>query len=238
MFACLSKMFAWLVERRRVKINPCIGVHKPKPPKSRNRVLSDAEIVKFWSACEEAAAPFGFALKLLLLTGCRLNEVGRMERSELSDDGSTWTIPGERTKNHRTYVVHLARLSQSILRDTPTVPTSGNDSFVFSTNGRTPISGWSKTKKKLDAKMDTRPWRLHDLRRTCATRMAEIGIMPHIVEACLNHVSGAKASVAGVYNHAAYAPEKKSAFKRWASHIEGLIRGDRNNVVTIRRIAS
>ncbi|WP_377828814.1 tyrosine-type recombinase/integrase [Bradyrhizobium lupini] len=235
MFAILSKMFSWLVQKRRAKQNPCGGVHKPDAPKARDRVLTDAEIVKFWSACDKAYGPFGQALKLLLLTGCRLNEVAGMRRSELSDDGQTWTIPGHRTKNHRTHVVPLSKLTQELLQE---VATDGE--IVFTTNGTTPVSGWSKTKKRLDEAMlaqgDHRksdanrnsdevklpPWRLHDLRRTCATGMAEIGIAPHIVEACLNHVSGAKAGVAGTYNRAAYASEKKIALDRWAAHILGL----------------
>jgi integrase len=79
------------------------------------------------------------------------------------------------------------------------------------------------------------PWVLHDLRRTAATGMAEIGIAPHIVEACLNHVSGAKAGVAGTYNRAAYAPEKKTALERWAAQIEGLVSGEAATVTSLRR---
>jgi len=100
----LSTMFGWLVEHRRVASNPCASVHKPDGGKARDRVLSDAEIVKFWQAAEtEKLAPM---LKLLLLTGCRPREVLGMTRSEISDDG-VWTIPSERSKNHLPHVVHL-----------------------------------------------------------------------------------------------------------------------------------
>jgi integrase len=92
------------------------------------------------------------------------------------------------------------------------------------------VSGWSKLKKRIDRRMDTAPWRLHDLRRTTATGMAELGIAPHIVEAVLNHVSGARAGVAGTYNRAAYAGEKKAALERWAAHVEGLIKGQRAKI--------
>jgi integrase len=228
MFAALSVMFGWLVDRRRLRQNPCVGVARPETPKSRDRVLTDDEIVKFWRACDQISKPFGQLLKLLLLTGSRLNEVAGMRRSELSE--LTWIIPGERTKNHLTHVVPLPKIAADILA---TVSTEGE--LVFTTTGSTPVSGWSKTKLRLDEAMGIPPWRLHDLRRTCATGMAEIGIAPHIVEACLNHISGAKAGVAGIYNRAAYAVEKKAALERWANHIEGLVSGRKTKVVPFRK---
>jgi integrase len=200
------------------------------------------------------------------LTGCRLNEVAGMRRSELSDDGTVWTIPGERTKNRRTHVVPLPPMARTLIA---TASTAGD--LVFTTDGAHPVAIGSKIKRRLDAKMKllklfeganghpakaieelkrwaSSPkgkaaiadrtldgkilsWRVHDLRRTCATGMAEIGIAPHIVEAALNHVSGAKAGVAGTYNRAAYAPEKKAALGRWAAHIEHLLSGKPAKVV-------
>ena len=93
--------------------------------------------------------------------------------------------------------------------------------------------GKSKIKKRLDAAVKTAPWRLHDLRRTCATGMAEIGVAPHVVEACLNHVSGAKSGVAGVYNRAQYAAEKRAALERWAAHVEGMVAGRTAKVLAL-----
>jgi integrase len=226
MLACLSKMFGWLVQRRQVEKNPCAGVHRPDASRARDRVLTDTEIVKFWSAVDAERKEFSVLLMLLLLTGCRLNEVAGMRRAELSDDGATWSIPGERTKNKRPHIVPLAPLAREILA---TMADDGD--LVFTTTGRSPVSGWSKIKARLDDAMGIPPWRLHDLRRTAATGMAEIGIAPHIVEAALNHVSGAKAGVAGTYNRAAYAPEKRVALERWASHVQGLISGRPVNVV-------
>ena len=80
--------------------------------------------------------------------------------------------------------------------------------------------------------MPATPWRLHDLRRTCATGMGGIGILPHVVEAVLNHVSG-KSKVAGIYNWAQYIEEKKSALQRWAVHVAGLVEGRAANVVSM-----
>jgi integrase len=229
LFATLSKMFAWLGERRRVRMNPCLGVARPKPPPARDRVLTADEIVKFWRAASAERAEVEGVLKLLLITGCRLREVAEMCRAELSDDGATWTIPGERTKNHRVHVVPLPPLARAILAEA-----GGDGDLVFATSNGT----WSKIKDRLDARMNISPWRIHDLRRTAATGMAEIGIAPHVVEAVLNHVSGARAGVAGVYNRAAYAPEKKAALERWAAHVEGLVTGKAAKVVPMKAQAS
>ena len=152
-----------------------------------------------------------------------------MRRDELSEDGSIWTIPGVRTKNHRAHVVPLPPLARSILATLEPV----SSEFAFSTTGRSPISGWARIKARLDDEMQVPPWRLHDLRRTAATGMAEIGIAPHIVEAALNHVSGARAGVAGTYNRAAYAQEKRTALEVWAAHIGGIVGVQSSNVVSL-----
>ena len=228
MLSCLSKMFSWLVQHRRVSQNPCKDVHRPEASAARDRVLTDAEIVKFWRATDAERKELSALLKLLLLTGCRLNEVAGMTRAELSDNGATWNIPGSRTKNKRPHVVPLAPLARKMVG-------TGSEGFVFTTTGRSPVSGWSKIKRRLDEAIKIPPWRLHDLRRTAATGMAEIGIAPHIVEAALNHISGAKAGVAGTYNRAAYAEEKRAALERWASHVQGLVSERPANVVKMRK---
>lgn len=228
MFATLSKLFGWLVERRRLVQNPCTGVARPATQQSRDRVLSDAEVIAFWRAASKERVEFCALLNLLLLTGCRLSEVAGMRRTELSDDGATWTIPGERTKNHRTHVVPLPPMARDLLAS---VGTDGD--LVFTTNGKVPVRVGSKIKKRLDAAVKTAPWRLHDLRRTCATGMAEIGVAPHVVEACLNHVSGAKSGVAGVCNRAQYAAEKRAALERWAAHVEGMVAGRTAKVLAL-----
>jgi len=155
-----------------------------------------------------------------------------MQSAELTDDGATWTIPGERTKNGRVHVVPLSPLVRELIASVGT-----DTNLVFTTNGTTLVSGWSKIKNRLDAAMQIPPWRLHDLRRTCATGIAELGIAPHIVEAVLNHVSGARAGVAGTYNRAVYAGEKKAALERWAAHVEGLIEGRPPKVVPLHHRA-
>jgi integrase len=244
-FSALSAFFGWLVEHRKVTQNPCGFVHRPNAPAARERTLTCDEVRWFWLACAALGEPFDHLLKLLLLTGARRGEVTGMLRSELSADYATWTLPGSRTKNKKPHVVPLPPIAREILAGRST-----KGDLLFTTMGTTPVSGWSKLKRRLDATMIAiarqerdraviiPPWRLHDLRRTAATGMAEIGIAPHIVEAVLNHVSGVKAGVAGTYNRAAYAPEKKEALECWAKHVVGLTTLPLPNVVKMCERAS
>ena len=236
--AALSKFFRWCLRRRMIASNP-VG-DGPGAPPARERVLTDAEVRWLWLACGRLAQPYGAVIKILLLTGARLSEVVGMRRDEIGDDGATWTLPGDRTKNHRPHVLALPPLAREILDGVPRIESP----FVFTTNGRRPVTCFSSNKRELDRAMlavaraeradaIVKPWRLHDLRRTAATGMAEIGIPPHVVEAVLNHVSGFRAGVAGTYNRAAYGPEKKAALERWATHVAGLVSGKRATVISI-----
>jgi integrase len=221
MHSALSKMFAWLLEKRRVAHNPLDALKRPSPPRARERVLSEKEIVAFWNAAGEASKPFEALFKLLLLTGCRLNEVARMEAGELNADRSIWVIPGARVKNHLAHVVCLPPLAREIIAG---VERSEDCKYVLSISQRAPICGFGKAKRKLDALMQgVPPWRLHDLRRTAATHMGELGIPPHIIELCLNHISGAKAGVAGTYNRSVQLEERRAALQKWADRVAELV---------------
>ena len=220
LFAALSQLYTWLLRTRRVTVDPTATLHAPAAPPSRDRVLSTVEIKSFWAATDALPQPFGDALKLLLITGCRRDEIAKLRWDELTD-GSSITIPGSRTKNHLAFVIPLPPLARAII-----ARQTRDGVFVFSTTGGVaPISGWSKAKTKIDNIMGGAvAWVVHDLRRTCATHMAEIGIAPHIVEAALNHISGFRASVAGTYNRAAYAAEKKEALERWEARLQSIVR--------------
>jgi integrase len=249
MHAALSGLFRWLLQQRRVTSNPCIGVWRPSAPPPRERVLSEAEVRWFWRASEQLAPPFGAALKLLLLSGCRLNEVAAMRRAELSEDGATWTIPGERTKNHRTHLVSLSLLAQDTIAALPRV----EGTFVFTTTGRSPISGWSKTKAQLDelmlaiaraeaeaagrdpAEIVIPRWTIHDLRRTSASGMQRLGIRVEVIERALNHLSGAYQGVGGTYQRDPMLDERREALERWGDHVQGIVSGSLSNVVEMAR---
>jgi len=218
-FAALSSAFGWMQRHRLIEINPCTGVRPPPAPQARDRVLTNAEIRKFWRAAEAERPEFAVVLKLLVLTGQRLNEVARMERIELSDDRTTWMIPGQRTKNGRPHVVALSSHARELLSSVPAL----SERYVFSTDGRRPVSIGSKIKARLDSAMDVPPWRLHDLRRTFVTGMAELGIRADVIELSINHISGARGGIAGVYNRSELMPDRRAAVARWSKHVAGIV---------------
>jgi integrase len=240
----LAALFKWLHRHRWIKVNPYLGTHRPPAPAARDRALNTKADVRnadelrwFWAACDAVGQPFGALCKLLLLTGCRRDEIARMTRRELSDDYSMLRLPGERTKNGLPHEVALPPLAREILESVPQI---AGCEFMLTTNGRSPISGFSKYKKRLDVAMLAKArkaipqWQLHDLRRSCATGLGDIGISPFVIEECLNHVSGAKAGVAGTYNRSRYQPETKAALERWAAYVAGVVSGQPANVVPMR----
>jgi integrase len=225
----LRRFFVWLLEKRLIKTNPFKDVVAPKATgNSRDRFLSDAEVKRFWIACDKLDAPAGHCLKLLLLTGCRLNEIAMLARAEV--DGSAITIPTHRSKNKLAHVVPLPPLALDILNS---INTAG-DLYFVSKSGK-PLGPWSRIKAALDKAMKPEsPFVVHDLRRTVSTGMNALGIAPATVEAVLNHVSGSRNGVAGTYNRHAYLPEKTAALARWADHVSGLIEGRAAKVVPIK----
>jgi integrase len=241
MHSALSVLFRWLLKHRKVRSNPCLSIERPGAPPPRHRALSDDEIRFCWKGCERLGAPYGPALQVLLLTGARLAEVTGMQRPELSEDGAVWVIPGERSKNHRPNLLPLPLQVRAILAALPRIAGSP---LVFTHTGKV-LTGFSRAKAALDAAMlaaareedpaaQPAPWRLHDLRRTVSTMMHEkLGILPHVVEAVLNHVSGHKAGVAGTYNVAEYRAEKAAALARWAAHVQGVVEQRPANVVAM-----
>ncbi|MEQ9490514.1 MAG: integrase arm-type DNA-binding domain-containing protein [Alphaproteobacteria bacterium] len=214
----LRKLFNWCVSRGMLEHNPIIGLKPPGKETSRDRVLTDVEIKKVWSAWDEIGFPFGPMYKLLLLTGQRRNELANMRWSDIHND--TWTIPREIAKNDRTHEVPLSPFALEIIECLPRI---GDQDLIFSTNGRNPASGFSRAKQNTDVRSGVTDWRLHDLRRTAASGMARLGIAPHVVEKILNHSTGTISGVAAVYNRYGYDDEKRKALVKWSEHLVKLV---------------
>jgi integrase len=211
----LSAYFAWCVREGLLETNVVAGTGVADEGPSRDRVLTGAELAEVWRKGNDA-------IKLLILTGCRRDEVGKLRWSEVDFDRALLLLGADRTKNKRPIELPLSPLALSILRQrVGSLDTSktgkGNDAPVFE------IGSWSHTKAQLDKTLvGVAPFRLHDLRRSCATGMAELGVLPHIVEACLNHVSGHKAGVAGVYQRAKYEGPMRDALTKWSQHVAAI----------------
>ncbi|MBT6311372.1 MAG: site-specific integrase [Rhodospirillaceae bacterium] len=229
----LSAFFSWLVRRDAVDFSPVTGVEPPATV-SRGRTLDDEELAAIWGACDGSV--MGDMFRLLILTGQRRGEIADLRWDEVDLPNKRIRLSGERTKNGLPHDVPLSPPALEIIEAQLEARVERKEKkpceFVFTTNGRTPVSGFSKAKAFIDAQLDAESdddeplipdWRLHDFRRTMVTQMNDMGIAPHVVEACVNHVSGsAKAGVAGVYNRAEYLKERTAALNAWAAKVEGL----------------
>jgi integrase len=226
MINALGGMFKWLLKRELVASLPTSGLDR-EPSGERNRTLDADELRRLWAALPDS--PLGIVVKVMMLTGARVGEAAGMRWSELGEDA--WTIPAERSKNKREHAVPLAPAVRELIKSVNTGIHGGD--LVFTTNGKRPVSGFSKLKARVDAHLKfSKPWRLHDIRRTVATMMGEkMGVEPHIVEEVLGHVTY-KAGVAGLYNRATYEARKKKALERWAARVEEIISKQASENVT------
>lgn len=230
--AYLGKFFSWCLKQGVIQVAPTTGEDRPAPKIRRKRTLSPPELVEVWKAFEAEGGVYGQIGKLLILTGQRRDEIADTRWNELRNietPDASLELSEERTKNGVAHSVPLTTQAVNIVKGTPqTGP------HVFSTNGKTPFSGFSKCKSRIDTKIAEarskagveefmEPWTLHDIRRTVVTHMNEIGVLPHVVEAVVNHTSGSKRGVAGTYNWASYSKEKRAALQAWADYVYGLI---------------
>jgi integrase len=246
--------FAWAMKRGSVSANPFAAVPVSKSIAKRDRVLSDQELAEIWLAATDTAQPYGTMIKLLILTGQRRGEVAGMAWNEITEDMTTWSLPGGRTKNGMAHTVPLSPPARKILR--AILPRDNQHSagaLVLPGGAGTPFAGWSKAKRSLDrAIMNARardgvktsvsavppgPWSIHDLRRTVATGLQRLGVRLEVTEAVLNHISGSRGGIAGVYQRHDWASEKRAALDVWAAHVAAIVEGGatRGNVVALRQ---
>jgi integrase len=209
---------SWALDRGMIEVNPIAGLKPPHKEESRERVLSDQEIQALWVSADAEGYPFGDAVKVLTLTGQRRGEVAGMRWSEMDLDSGSWTIPAIRSKNRQSHEVPLSAPALTLVRSLPRF--LGSD-WVFTTNGKSPISGFGRFKRRLQSNAGPWGWRIHDIRRTVASGMARLGVEPHVVEKVLNHRAGIISGVAAIYNRYAYEREKRAALDRWGSFITG-----------------
>jgi integrase len=226
--AALSAFFTWAMQMGIVEANPVLGTTKPQDTTPRDRVLSDAELAAIWRACGDD--DFGRIVRLLILMPCRRSEIGGMRWDELVDlERGLWTLPAERSKNGRAHTLPLLPMALAIIKAVPRMATRDH-LFGVRANGFTP---WEDAKAALGARSGVTGWVLHDIRRTVATRMADLGIAPHVIEQVLNHVSGHKAGVAGIYNRSSYDREVRSALALWHDHVRALIEGGERKILSL-----
>lgn len=228
--------YGWALRRGMVDANPFDRLPIAAGASSRDRVLSDMELAAVWRGLLAMPWPFGPMLRVLLLTAQRRDEAAGLCWSEISADGAVWTIPKDRAKNGRAHLVHLAEPVRAILAQVPRfADAAGKTSdLVFTTTGKTAVSGFSRAKAILDTEIGRHNrqegyagalplWRLHDFRRTAVTWMATNGTAPHVADRILNHVTGTIGGVAAIYQRAEFLTERRVALDAWTAHVVGLV---------------
>ena len=216
----VKTFFGWCVGRAILDISPAKGLAAPARETARDRVLDDDELARIIAAARQIDGPYGGIVELLALTGQRREEVAQLTWDELDLASQTWTLPASRTKNgKRAYRAPLAGGYRCADADAENV-----GSFVFSVSGTKPFQGFSAAKRELDKLSEVTGWRLHDLRRTCVSGMARLGVAPHVADKVLNHQSGTISGVAAVYQRHEFLAERKDALERWGAHVAALLK--------------
>jgi integrase len=213
--AYLRPFYRWAAGRTIIPTNPWVVIVPPSnTTEARERVLSDDELSKIWSFAKADTYPFGPFLQLLIITAQRRAEVGGMMWSELDFERGLWSIPAARHKQKRGHEVPLPSVAMDVI-----APLPRHCDWLFSTTRKSPISGYGKFKQRIDKATGISDWRLHDIRRTAATRMAELQVPRFTIARVLGH---SDTSITAVYDRASYRDEKLEALKRWVKFIDEL----------------
>lgn len=239
--AQLSAFYTWALPRLdKLTSNPCRDAGRPSKPAPRDRVLTDDELRALWLAADQAEHPWGSATKLLMLTGARRGEVFGADRSEFDLKAKEWVVPAARAKNGNPHIIPLSDAAWEILKKIPQVEGS-TKLFPARGNADNGPSGITKAHLRLRTAMDkalereeAERWTLHDIRRTVATGLQRLGVRFEVTEAVLNHVSGARGGIAGVYQRHDWKEEKRTALNAWASMLDAIVTGNtRENVLAL-----
>ncbi len=226
-------LFRYALSRDWIEASPAEGIAKPKTEHSRDRVLDMDEVKRAYVASDLLGYPFTGFVRLLFLTGQRRTEVASMRWQDIDLDGATWTIPTEASKSGRAHVVPLSAAAMELLEATPRL-----GDHVWTSDGESHVTGYSKAKSRLDAYIAAKgdalaPWVLHDIRRTVATHMVRLGVTETTVGRVLNHaVQGVTGKVYALHS---YVPEKRSALDRWAAELARAVAGKPAGKVAVIR---
>lgn len=217
-FTAVRTFFRWACRRRYLKHSPCDGLQRPAKTIARSRVLADAEIKAVWHAALPMGS-HGSIVRLLLLTGQRLNEIAALRWEEIDGKKQTITLPPERTKNNREHTFPFGKMTADIIG-------GAGEGLLFPTqkNHEVAFNNWSTAKRALDRNCNIPHWTLHDLRRTFATNLAALGTPIHVTEKLLNHSSGTVSGVAAIYNRHTYMDEMRTAVAAWEQRLQSLLR--------------
>ena len=225
----LGALYTWAMREGLCEANPVIGTNDPDPKTSRDRVLSDSELVSVWNGCGDGN--FAKIVRLLILTGCRRREIGSLKWSEIDLAAGTMTISAERTKNGRAHTLTLPPMALDIIK---TVPRRDGCDYVFGQSGFQRWSGAAHIGVLRERLGDMPDWTLHDLRRTCRTGLGKLGVPSHIAELCINHI---RSGIEAVYDRHTYQREIGQALALWADHVLAAVENRAFKIVSLRSSA-
>jgi integrase len=220
-FRVLRAMLRWCTRppRRYIPYSPLEGYAPPSQDRKGTRVLTDAELVKIWKACE---SQFGAMVRLLILWGTRNGETGRLKRVWVED--GALTIPGVFTKNGRSHTIPLLPVARAILDEQPK---RGLYYFPGRLGPQSHFNdgSWGKFKQELERRSGVSDWQLRDIRRTFRSNIAKLGVPREIAEVLLNHVTGAnKSNLDEIYNRYDYMAEKREALTKWEARLGEILK--------------
>jgi integrase len=214
----IKTFLRWCVGRAVLDQSPAEGVPLPAKEVARDRVLDDEELARVILAARQVGGPYGGIVEFLALTGQRREEVARLQWEELDLARRIWTIPRSRTKNAKAHVVHISEQALAAVKRA-----DRRGPLVFSLLGTKPFQEFSRAKRVLDQLSSVTGWRLHDLRRTCVSGMAGLGVAPHVADKILNHQSGTISGVAAVYQRHEFFAERRAALELWGAHVSKIL---------------
>jgi integrase len=215
----IKTFLRWCVGRAVLDQSPAEGVPLPSKEVARDRVLDDDELARVILAARQIGSPYACIVEFLALTGQRREEVARLQWEELDLARRIWIIPKSRTKNAKAHVVHLSGEALAVVKRT-----DQRGPLVFSLLGIKPFQEFSRAKRVLDQLSGVTGWRVHDLRRTCVSGMARLGVTPHVADKILNHQTGTISGVAAVYQRHEFLAERRAALDLWGAHVSQLLK--------------
>jgi integrase len=231
----LRGLFKWAIRNDYVAVNPALAIDRPHEEKPRQRALSETEIKAVWQAFDQMANPFGVLGKLLLLSGQRRGEWAGASWSEIDLDRRVWEMPGDRSK---TGAAHMLPLTPEVIAILETIPRIDGVGLIFPSSRSSsdrPMSGFSKALATAHRLSGTSGWTWHDLRRTCRTGFARLGVTASVGERVLNHADGTRSPIAAIYDVHSYFPEMRRALELWAVEVTRIVIGSEAKVVALRQ---
>jgi integrase len=233
--AALMAFTGWAAGRDHIETDIGSRLSKPTKEVSRDRAPTQDEVHAIWNATFNIGLLWGPALRLLILTAQRRQEILGLRWSEVDLVAKTITKPGSATKNGQEHVTHLSAPALEELNALREKIKGDPKGLLFTTTGTTPVSGVSKMKVRLDRMLGDgfEPWRLHDIRTAFATAMVERGVPENVADRVLNHsaVGSAPSAVARVYNRAGMLDQRARALDLWA----GLVTDQTANILNLRK---